>query len=204
MSLKRGLKANVITGAAIKVFADKGYHPSRTLDIAQEAGVAYGSLYQYFSSKDDILLSIFHESWENIVNRIAKISKSRISPPEKLSKISDAIFRSYQNDPDLMKVLVMEVPRLFPFQNMEHQKLYHCFFHHLAEIFIEGQKSGDFRKDISPMIAAFVIYGAIDMTIRQYVFNSDLNHESIPMDGAKQQIMKLLNQGCFDMQSKLK
>jgi hypothetical protein len=102
------------------------------------------------------------------------------------------IFRGYHNKPDLMKVLVMDIPRLNQFYNVENQKLYHSFFINLAKFFLEGQIRGAFRADISPMIAAFVIYGAVDMTIRQYVYNPEFRYENFPLEEARSQIMKLL------------
>jgi TetR/AcrR family transcriptional regulator, fatty acid metabolism regulator protein len=190
---KKNQKREMIVDAAIKVFAEKGYHSSRTLDISKEAGVAYGSLYQYFKSKDDILLYMFQKTWKDLVKRMEKIDKTIDSSEDKLLAIFDMIFRSYRNKPDLMKVLIMDVPRLSQFYSTENQKLYHSFFVNLAKVFLEGQIKGAFRGDISPMIAAFVIYGAVDTTIRQYVYNPEFKYENFPLEEAKNQIMKLLN-----------
>ena len=181
-------RADLITDAAIKVFADKGYYPSRINDIAQEACVGYGSIYHYFKSKEEILLHIYRESMETIVKRIAKISKNGVSPAEMLFEILELIFRGYRKNPQLMKVLVTEVPQLSHLYNSECQKLYHRFFVQVVEIFKEGQRRGDFRNDISPMIAVFVM----DSTIRPYILNLKLCHEHLSIEEAKRQIMKLL------------
>jgi TetR/AcrR family fatty acid metabolism transcriptional regulator len=188
-------KRAVILNAAIKVFAEKGYHSCRTLDISGEAGVAYGSLYQYFKSKEDILLSIFNENWDFLLKRMEKINQTITDPTEKLLAVFGFIFRSYQRNPNLMKVLIMDLPRLKQFYGPENWKNYNRFFTGVADIFKEGQKKGLFRRDISPLIASFVIYGAVDMTIRQYVYNPDFNHEEFPVEKANNQIMGLLEQG---------
>jgi len=51
-------KRRLLLAAAVRVFARKGYHASRVGDIAEEAGVAYGLLYHYFESKEQVLLTV--------------------------------------------------------------------------------------------------------------------------------------------------
>ena len=188
-------KRDIILNAAIRVFAEKGYYSCRTLDISGEAGVAYGSLYQYFKSKEDILLSIYRENWDFLIKRMEKINQTVVGPTEKLLAVFDFIFRSYQRNPDLMKVIIMEVPRLRQIYTPENWESYNRFLKGVADIFREGQKKGLFRRDFSPMVATFVIYGAVDTTIRQYVYNPDFNHEEFPVEKANNQIMGLLEQG---------
>lgn len=188
-------KRDIILNAAIKVFAEKGYYSCRTLDISGEAGVAYGSLYQYFKSKEDILISIYRENWDFLIKRMKKINQTITDPTEKLLAVFDFIFRSYQRNPDLMKVIIMEVPRLRQIYTPENWESYNRFLKGVADLFREGQDKGLFRKDFSPMVATFVIYGAVDTTIRQYVYNPDFNHEEFPVEMANNQIMGLLEQG---------
>lgn len=190
-------KRDIILNAAIKVFAERGYHFCRTLEISKEAGVAYGSLYHYFKSKDDILLSIFRERWNLLILRMDRVNQEIEDPAEKLTAIFDFIFRSYQRNPDMMKVLIMDVPRLQQFYTPENWKLYNRFFMGVAEIFREGQDKGIFNRQISPVIGSFIFYGAVDTTIRQYVYNPEFNHDEYPVDEAKNQIMTVLKQGAM-------
>ncbi|PKN70282.1 MAG: hypothetical protein CVU43_21480 [Chloroflexi bacterium HGW-Chloroflexi-5] len=182
-------KREIIMNASIKVFAAKGYHSCRTLDISKEAGVAYGSLYQYFKSKDDILSSIYRDNWNFLLQRMDLLNQTEKSPAIRIIKIFDFIFRNYEQNPDLIKVMIMEVPKLNQFYGKEHQELYFRFFSGLAEIIAEGQKKDLLSKDISPIIAAFVIYGAADNTIRQYVYNTDFESMHFPLEEAKNQII---------------
>lgn len=183
-------KREIIMNASIKVFAAKGYHSCRTLDISKEAGVAYGSLYQYFKSKDDILLSIYRDNWNFVLQRLEKLRETEDSPASIIIKIFDFIFENYDHNPDLIKVMIMEVPKLSQFYDKENQELYFRFFSGLAETIAEGQKKDLLNKEISPIIAAFVIYGAADNTIRQYVFNPDFERLHFPLEAAKNQIIK--------------
>lgn len=195
MSEKNKTKRDIILKAAIKVFAEKGYHSSRTIDISNEAGVAYGSLYHYFQSKDDILLSIFRERWQLLLNKVEKIRETLTEPGEKILTIIDYIFRSYQNNPAMMKVLIMDVPRHAQFYSPENWVLYNAFFKELENIFREGQERGVYVKNVSPLIASYAIYGAVDTTIRQYVYNPEFNDNEFPLEKAREQIVQILKEG---------
>ena len=195
MKEKETPKREIILEAAVKVFADKGYYSCRTLDISSEAGVAYGSLYQYFKSKEDLLITIYRENWDALIKRMEKINQTIDDPTEKLLAVFNFIFRSYQRNPNLMKVIIMEVPRLKQIYTPENWEDYNRFLKGVADIFREGQKKGIYRKDFSPMVATFVIYGAVDITLRQYVYNPDFNPEEFPVEKANAQIMGLLEKG---------
>lgn len=188
-------KKDIILNAAIKVFAEKGYYSSRTLDISNEAGVAYGSLYHYFRSKDDILISIFQERWNLLIAKVKQAREELSEPEEQLGVVIDFIFRSYRQNPDLLKVLIMDVPRLDKFYNPENWKLYNQFFRGLTEIFRAGQEKGAFAADISPIMATYIMHGAVDATIRQYVYNPEFNKEEFPVEEARDQIMTVLRRG---------
>lgn len=193
---KEGLsKRDIILNSAIKVIASKGYYSCRTLDISSDAGVAYGSLYQYFKSKEDILLSIFRERWGFLIKHVEKVNKTIPDPVDKLKAIFDYIFVSYELNPGLMKVMIIDIPRVRQFYTKEDRQLYKSFFMGVEKIFKEGQDKGIFRSDVSPTIATFVIYGAMDATIRQYVYNPDFNQKKFPLAEANRQIMIYLNNG---------
>lgn len=197
MGAKAQEKKDIILNAAIRVFAMKGYHSSRTADIAAEAKVAYGSLYQYFQSKDDILLSIFRERWQILLEKVEKIIASSSEPGEEISRIIDYMFRSYQGNPEMMKVLIMDVPRHAHFYSPENWLLYNRLFKMMTEIFEKGQERGVYLRNVSPVMAAYAIYGAVDTTIRQYVYNPEFNASEFPLEKVKEHIMIILKEGFF-------
>src|ERR1700760_1509309 len=95
-------KRRVILDAAVRVFARQGFHTCRVSDIADEAHVAYGLVYHYFSSKEQILDTLFVERWEVMRGAIAEADLSRRAPREKLFAIASFIVDSYRHDPELM------------------------------------------------------------------------------------------------------
>src|SRR5690348_16421182 len=104
-------KRRQILDAAVKVFARQGFYACRVSDIADEAGVAYGLVYHYFSSKDEILDTLFLERWDVMLAAIAEADASHRAPREKLFAIAGFIFESYRHNPELMKVIIVEVTR---------------------------------------------------------------------------------------------
>ena len=100
-----------ILDAAIRVFARQGFHACRVSDIAREAGVAYGLVYHYFNSKDQVLNELFVERWSLLLAAIEEVDSRPIPPREKLDAVAGFIIDSYRHDPELMKVIIVEVTR---------------------------------------------------------------------------------------------
>ena len=100
-----------ILDAAVRVFARQGFHTCRVADIADEAGVAYGLVYHYFRSKEEVLDTLFTERWDTLLQVIRDTDAEDWPPRDKLRAIAAFIIDSYRHDPDLMKVIVVEVTR---------------------------------------------------------------------------------------------
>src|SRR5205085_12029416 len=94
-------KRRQILDAAVRVFARRGFNQCRVSDIADEAGVAYGLVYHYFRSKDEVLDTLFLERWNVMLEVIRDIDERDIAPREKLWAITSFIVDSYRHDPDL-------------------------------------------------------------------------------------------------------
>src|SRR5690348_16085826 len=104
-------KRRLILDAAVRVFARQGFHACRVSDIADEAGVAYGLVYHYFKSKDEVMNELFLERWSLLRSAIDEVDAQDASGREKLDQVARFIIDSYRHDPDLMKVIIVEVTR---------------------------------------------------------------------------------------------
>src|SRR5205823_2982510 len=104
-------KRRLILEAAVRVFARKGYHTCRVGDIAEEAGVAYGLVYHYFSSKEEILETIFRETWCELLEAVREVEESGESAGEQLRQVAALLLRAWRRDPELVRVLVREIAR---------------------------------------------------------------------------------------------
>jgi AcrR family transcriptional regulator len=166
-------KRRVILEAAVRVFARQGFHTCRVSDIADEARVAYGLVYHYFSSKDEVLDTIFLDRWNIMLAAIKEADSRTIPPREKLYAIAGFIIDSYRHDPDLMKVIIVEVTRAANTFARTHLARIREAFAGIADIVRVAQAQGAFRTEITPEFAAIAFYGAIEQVLTGWIFNSE-------------------------------
>jgi TetR/AcrR family transcriptional regulator, fatty acid metabolism regulator protein len=170
-------KRRVILDAAVRVFARQGFHTCRVSDIADEAGVAYGLVYHYFSSKEQILDTLFLERWDVMLGAIAEADGSGCSPREKLHTIAAFIIDSYRHDPELMKVIIVEVTRAANTFGLTHLAKIRDAYAGIAAIVARAQADGVFRAEITPEFAAQAFYGSVEQVLTGWIFDSVAIHE---------------------------
>ena len=160
-----------ILDAAVRVFARQGFHTCRVSDIADEAGVAYGLVYHYFSSKEQILDTLFLDRWDVMLDAIAAADASRTSARHKLGAIAGFIVDSYRHDPDLMKVIIVEVTRAANTFGRTHLQKIREAYAGIAAIVAEAQADGAVRTEITPEFAAQTFYGAMEQLLTGWIFD---------------------------------
>jgi TetR/AcrR family fatty acid metabolism transcriptional regulator len=159
-----------ILDAGIRVFARQGFHSCRVSDIADEAGVAYGLVYHYFKSKDQVMNELFTERWSLLLAAIDEVDAKDVSGREKLDTVARFIIDSYRYDPELMKVIIVEVTRAANSFGHTHLPEISRAYESIAKIVSGAQESGEFRSDIDPQIASMWFYGAIEQLLSGWVF----------------------------------
>jgi len=160
-------KRQLILDAAVRVFARKGYHTSRVGDIAEEAGVAHGLLYHYFDSKEELLDTIFRNTWTLMLDTISGVESLEEPARETLRKVAAIVLRAWRDTPDVVRVLVREVTRS-PHLQQEIGETEQAFSA-LERIIRTGQESGEFREDVDPRFASFIFYGALEEILTGWV-----------------------------------
>ncbi len=163
-------KRRTILDAAVRVFARQGFHTCRVSDIADEAGVAYGLVYHYFNSKEQILDTLFLERWDVMLQAIAETDASEGSPREKLRAIAGFIIESYRYDPELMKVIIVEVTRAANTFGRTHLAKIREAYSQVAGIVARAQADGVFRTEVSPEFAALAFYGCVEQVLTGWIF----------------------------------
>jgi TetR/AcrR family fatty acid metabolism transcriptional regulator len=163
-------KRRLILDAAVRVFARQGFHACRVSDIADEAGVAYGLVYHYFASKDEVLDTLFLERWGVMLETIRETDAQEIPVREKLSAIASFIVESYRHDPDLMKVIIVEVTRAANSFGQTHLGQIRQAYEMIAAIVTKAQADGVFKTDIDADFAAMAFYGAIEQMLTGWIF----------------------------------
>jgi TetR/AcrR family fatty acid metabolism transcriptional regulator len=169
-SAKAPDKRRLILNAAVRVFARQGFHACRVSDIADEAGVAYGLVYHYFGSKDEILDTLFLERWNVMLELIREVDAQQLPVREKLGAIASFIVDSYRHDPDLMKVIIVEVTRAANSFGQTHLGQIRAAYELIGEIVVKAQVEGVFKVEIDAQFAAMAFYGAIEQMLTGWIF----------------------------------
>jgi TetR/AcrR family transcriptional regulator, fatty acid metabolism regulator protein len=165
-------KRRQILDAAIRVFATRGFHACRVSDVADEAGVAYGLVYHYFDSKEAILNTLFSERWQVMLDAIAEVDAQQEVPArDKLYLVASFIIDSYRHEPDLMKVIIVEVTRAANSFGREHLAKIREAYDMIGKIVEKAQREGVFKPDISSDFAALMFYGAIEQLLSGWIFD---------------------------------
>ena len=164
-------KRRLILDAAVRVFARQGFHACRVSDIADEAGVAYGLVYHYFASKDEVLDTLFLERWDVMLALIREVDAEPLPVREKLEAIASFIIDSYRHDPDLMKVIIVEVTRAANSFGDTHIGTIREAYELIGGIVEQAQDEGVFKPDIEARFAAMAFYGVIEQLLTGWIFD---------------------------------
>jgi TetR/AcrR family fatty acid metabolism transcriptional regulator len=187
-------KRRMILDAAVRVFAQQGFHTCRVSDIADEAGVAYGLVYHYFQSKDEVLDTLFLERWNVMLEAIRETDAQSIPARDKLRHIASFIIESYRHDPDLMKVIIVEVTRAANSFGAAHLDKITEAYGLLRGIVDQAQASGEFSNSVSAEFAAMAFYGAIEQVLTGWIFGL-LDEGNGAYDRAKDYVVETICDG---------
>ncbi|UCG13776.1 MAG: TetR/AcrR family transcriptional regulator [Deltaproteobacteria bacterium] len=181
---KPSAKRVLIMDAAVKAFAQNGYHQTRIADVAREAGVAAGTIYLYFSSKDDLLISIFQEKVQGFItdfrNRLSREENAEV----KLKKLVHLHLFQMQQHPDLAAVFQLELRQSRHFMSAYPKVDLKSYFGLIGEIIEHGQEQGLLRKDLYLSAVKKALFGAIDETVTSWLLSGrtyDLTHMAGPL-----------------------
>ena len=187
-------KRRLILDAAVRVFAEQGFNQCRVSDIADEAGVAYGLVYHYFRSKDEVLDTLFLERWNVMLDVIRELDGQDLAPREKLYAIASFIVDSYSHDPDLMKVIIVEVTRAANSFGQTHLAKIQEAYGLIGDIVARAQAEGDFRDDITSEFAAMAFYGMVEQVLTGWIFGL-LPSDDATYERAKRQVIETICDG---------
>src|SRR5687767_6522196 len=168
-----GDKREAILRAAISVFARCGYFNSKVADIAREAGVADGTVYLYFKSKEEILHSIFDRSVEEALGAARKRVARLKDPREKLRQIAHLHLERLGADRDLAIVFQVELRGSTKFMQEFSAAGFAEYLDIIKSAIEQGQKSGVFRKDMKAVVCAKILYGALDEMVTNWILSAN-------------------------------
>jgi TetR/AcrR family fatty acid metabolism transcriptional regulator len=155
-------KREAILKAATQVFATHGFFQSQVADVARAAGVAAGTVYLYFRSKDDLLVSLFERTMQEAIAECRDALDGVTDPRERLTRIGRSHLERLGRDRDLAVVFQVELRQSTKFMERFSSSYLRDYLGLIRETLAEGQTAGQFRQDINPTIAAKVFFGALD------------------------------------------
>lgn len=159
---RSGDKRDRILEAAVRVFAKNGFHATRVSDVAKAAGVADGTIYLYFRSKDEVLVSLFEDRVEKLLGFMSEELPKLPTAPQRLRAVIDMQLGLLEGERELAEVVTVIVRQSTRLLKEYAAPKFLAYLDAIARIVAEGQSTGNFRKDVSPHIAARAIFGALD------------------------------------------
>lgn len=192
MAEKKGAKHDRILEAAVRVFARKGFHNSRIAEIAVEAGVASGTIYLYFRNKDDILISVFEESLDQLIREVERDLVGIGDPREQLRRFIWHHLRMLKEHRELTEVLQVELRQSSKFMKEYVPTRWIEYLNIVARILKDGQKKGVLRKDLSLGIYKRAVFGALDEIALYWITT---RREEAFLEQAAEQLSRILLEG---------
>lgn len=162
-------KRQRILAAALKIFSGRGFFQSRVAEIAREAGVADGTIYLYFRNKDDLLISLFEEEMQLVLDAMAEALSGHDDPVKKIEVFARTHLGLADTRPEAAEILQVEVRQSSKFMKEYKNEKFLEYLNIIAAIIREGQARGVIRADIHPDLAARVLFGALDEMARYWV-----------------------------------
>ena len=164
-------KYKKIIDAATKVFAKKGFYNAKVSEIAQEAGIADGTIYIYFKHKDDILISLFEEKMQEVLDNMKQQISLESDPLKKIEKFALVHLKLIQDNKDIAEIIQVELRQSSKFMKNYHNIKFFEYLDLIGHIIQEGKEKGLIREDILPGIAKRAFFGALDEMSRFWVLS---------------------------------
>src|SRR5216117_614004 len=162
-------KPQQIVDAAIRVFARTGYYSSRVSDIAREAGIASGTIYLYFKTKEEILVTLFREKMAAFVAFLRREIADEADPEAKLRRLVRLHFTVLEQSPALAEVVQVELRQGHKFFRGASAHEVSAYFDLIGSILQEGIAAGQIRSDLPVKIATKMLFGAMDQMAASWV-----------------------------------
>jgi TetR/AcrR family transcriptional regulator, fatty acid metabolism regulator protein len=173
-------KRDRILAAATRVFARHGFFNAQVADVARAADVAAGTVYLYFKSKDDLLISIFERTMASAIEEGRGALEGIPNPEERLRRIARLHLVRLGADRDLAIVFQVELRQTTKFMARFSMTRLRDYLGIIRDVILDGQRAGQFRPEINPTLTAKMIFGALDEMATNWVL-SERKYDLAPL-----------------------
>lgn len=185
-------KYRQIIDAAIIVIAENGYHQAQVSKIAKQAGVADGTIYLYFKSKEDILISLFQDKMSYFVEKFEEKLAGKETAAEKLLVLVETHFNMLSEDRHLAIVTQLELRQSNKELRLKINEGLKGVLALVEKILIEGKGNGEFSNELDTRLARHMIFGTMDETVTTWV----MNDQKYDLPSLARPVHKMLLHGC--------
>lgn len=194
MRTREGNKEKDILKSAIEVFAQTGYHDAKISRIAENAGVATGSIYLYFKNKEELLARIFETLWEKLYCELNAIqTRTDLNSIEKLEGLLDLIFDIFTDNPSLATVFANDYYR-HTTKIADHY--FNVFLQAGEELIVEGINKKVFNPNINVLIFRHFVLGGVSNLLHQWADNP----KDFPLNVIRQNLKFIVKRGILIVQ----
>jgi len=188
-------KRERILDAAIKVFAAEGFYNAKVSQIAHEAGVADGTIYLYFKSKDDLLINLFEDRMERVNANLREAIDTESTAVARLKRIVALHLELVEQNRDMAEVISVELRQSSKFIREYSNPKFAEFLRTIAGAVVEGQRTGELRTGIDPYVFARALFGALDEIALAWLVKHPGSKASIELPRAAEQLGDLFING---------
>jgi len=164
-----GSKRDAILRAATDVFAGSGYFNAQVADVARVAGVAAGTVYLYFRSKDDLLVSIFERSMRDAITEGRAMAGGVRDPRERLRRFAALHLGRLGRDRKLAVVFQVELRQSTKFMERFTASWLQDYFALVAQVIEEGQRQGTLRSELPRKLVTKAFFGMLDEMVTSWI-----------------------------------
>lgn len=188
---RSGDRRTQILDAAIRVFAQRGYHGCRVSDIADEAGIAYGLVYHYYQSKEAVLQAIFDEKWAMFLQVLQSIGEdTSIDFRAKIRSLVSFVYTTYRQNPAIAEVVILEILHSHEFRKPDMLDRFGWAYTVIQKMFRDAQKLGQVSDRCDVQYAPLLLLGSIETLLTglalKYVSGTDAAMEQISNELVRQ------------------
>ncbi len=171
MRFKTPDKRRRILDSAVKVFAKEGFFKARVSQIAEDAGLAPGTVYLYFKNKEDVLISIFEVRMEDIISKFRPAIMEKEDARSRLECLVRMHLMGFQGDPDLAACFQVELRQSNRFMRESVKGGLQQYLDLIGEIVEHGRRDGSFQKELPIRLVTHLIFGTLDEVVSTWVMS---------------------------------
>jgi TetR/AcrR family fatty acid metabolism transcriptional regulator len=164
-------KRRRILESAVRVFAKEGFFKAKVSAIAEDAGLAPGTVYLYFKNKEDILISIFDVRMEEIISRFRSAILEKEDARSRMECLVRMHLKGFQKDPDLAACFQVELRQSSRFMRKSVKGALNQYLDLISEIVEHGRRDGSFRGDLPVRLVTHLVFGALDEVVSTWVMS---------------------------------